>query len=258
VTPDSRTRLVLLAGDPISHTRGYAEYAAAFAAAELNVAYLPAHVPAGRLADWLDGLRLTRNLAGVVCTIPHKQEAALLARCDDTARRAGAANLLRPNAEGGWDGTMLDGLGFLAACDGAGMTIAGARVQLLGAGGAGRAVAMALASRAPAALAIHDPNEARAASLASAVAREFPEVTVGAALEASDLLVNCSPVGTGDDWRLPLPAELIPAGGAVHDIVNRADTPLLVAARARGSSTLHGDAMMRAQIPLLIRFLFGT
>jgi shikimate dehydrogenase len=249
------TRLILLAGDPIGHTKGYAEYADALSQAGLDVAYLPAHVPAGQFAAFLAGARLLRNLAGIVATIPHKQEAFAASRPDAAARRAGSANLLRPTADG-WESTMLDGAGFLAAADAAGIPLAGRAVQLLGAGGAGRAVAMAIAERSPRSLAIADPNAARAEALVAAVAREFPTVRVTAQLAPSETLVNCSPIGMGADTALPLPAALIPQGGAVHDIVNRPDTPLILAARARGCVTDYGRSMMLAQIALVLRFLF--
>lgn len=252
-TVSGHTRLIFLAGDPIGHTRGYAEYAAAIAAAGHDAAYLPAHVPAGRLEAFLAGLVHQRNLAGVVCTIPHKQDAARIGRCDDAARRAGSANLLRPDGAGGWEASMIDGAGFLVAARGAGIPLAGRRVQVLGAGGAGRAVAMAIAEQDPAALAIHDTEAARAAALAAAIAAEFPAVPVAAALGTSEVLVNCSPVGMGSDTRLPCDTALIP--GFVHDIVNRADTPLLVAARARGAVAEHGHTMMAAQVPLVLRWM---
>ncbi len=248
-----RTRLILLAGDPIGHTKGYAEYAAAIAASGHDCAYLPAHVPEGRLREFLGGVTHLRNLAGVVCTIPHKQDAARLGRCDSAARRAGSANLLRPGGDGGWDASMVDGAGFLAAAGAAGLPIARRRVQLLGAGGAGRAVAMAIAGEAPAALAIHDPDGARADSLVAAVAAEFPGVAVRRGLGASELLVNCSPIGMGSDDRLPCDPALIP--GFVYDVVNRSDTPLMVAARARGAVADHGYSMMAAQIPLVLRWM---
>ncbi|WP_137178459.1 hypothetical protein [Roseomonas sp. AR75] len=248
-----RTRLILLAGDPIGHTKGYAEYAAAIEAGGHDCAYLPAHIPAGRLPDFLSGVVHLRNLAGVVCTIPHKQDAARIGRCDTAARRSGSANMLRPDGAGGWEASQVDGAGFLAAASAAGLPIARRRVQLLGAGGAGRAVAMAIASEAPAALAIHDPDAARAASLVAAVAAEFPKVAVHHALGASELLVNCSPLGMGSDDRLPCDPSLIP--GFVYDVVNRADTPLMVAARARGAVADHGYSMMAAQIPLVLRWM---
>lgn len=250
------TRLIFLAGDPIGHTRGYAEYAAALEAAGIDAAYLPLHVPTGGFAEFLQGARHIGNLAGIVATIPHKQAAFAASTPDAAARRAGAANLLRPRPDG-WDSTNLDGIGFLTAVRGAGIAFAGRHVQMLGAGGAGRAVAMAIAEACPASLSIADPDAARAAALTDAVALEFPHLRVAAALDASEVLVNCSPVGMGSDDRLPLAATLIPDRGAVYDIINRADTPLLLAAQARGCVTDNGRSMMLAQIDLLIRFLFG-
>lgn len=250
-----RTRLVFLAGDPIGHTKGYAEYEAALKESGLDAAYLPAHVPAGQFGKFLDGLRHMRNLAGVVATIPHKRDAFAASRPDAVARRAGSANLLRP-AEDGWEATMLDGTGFRAAADAAGIQLAGRRVQQLGAGGAGRAVAMAIAEAGPARLALHDPDAARAAELLRDLKREFPSLDAVLALAPSETLVNCSSIGMGSDTRLPVEEWLIPDGGFVHDIVNRADTPLLEAARRKGCTVEHGRGMMLAQVQLLIRYLF--
>jgi shikimate dehydrogenase len=247
------TRLIFLAGDPIGHTKGYAEYAAAIAAAGHDCAYMPAYVPAGRLEAFLAGLAHLRNLAGVVCTIPHKEDAARIGCCDEAARRAGSANLLRPDATGGWEASGVDGAGFLAAARAAGIPLEGRRVQLLGAGGAGRAVAMAIAGEAPSSLSIHDPDTARATSLLRALSAEFPGLPVAAHLGQSEVLVNCSAVGMGSDTRLPCDAALIP--GHVYDIVNRADTPLLVAARAKGAVADHGYSMMAAQIPLVLTWM---
>jgi shikimate dehydrogenase len=250
-----RTRIILLAGDPIGHTKGYAEYGAAIAARGADCVYLPAHVPAGTLGAFLAGVAHWRNLAGICCTIPHKQDAARLARCDQAARRAGSANLLRPDGAGGWEASMVDGAGFLVAVQAAGIPLAGRRVQLLGAGGAGRAVAMAIAEAGPASLAIHDPDAARAADLVAALRAEFPALETRAALGPSEVLVNCSPIGMGSDARMPCEAALVP--GFVYDIVNRADTPLLVAARARGAVADHGYSMMAAEIPMILDWMLN-
>jgi shikimate dehydrogenase len=249
----ARTRLILLAGDPIGHTKGYAEYAAAIANAGQDCAYLPGHVPAGRLQDFLAGVVHLKNLAGVVCTVPHKQDAARIGRCDEAARRAGSANLLRPDGEGAWEASTVDGAGFLAAARDAGIPLTGRRVQLLGAGGAGRAVAMAIAGEAPASLAIHDPVAERAGALATALAAEYPRLTVACLLGPSEVLVNCSAVGMDRDETMPCDAALI--SGFVYDVVNRADTPLLRAARARGAVVDHGYSMMAAQVPLVLRWM---
>jgi shikimate dehydrogenase len=251
----SRTRLIFLAGDPIGHTKGYTEYAAAIAQAGHDCAYLPAHVPAGHLGGFLDGVVHLANLAGVVCTIPHKQDAARIGRCDAATRISGSANLLRPDGQGGWEASGVDGAGFLIAARRAGIPLSGLRVQLLGAGGAGRAVAMAIAGEQPGMLAIHDPDLARAEDLVAAVSTAFPLIPVRRGLGPSEVLVNCSAIGMGSDTRMPCDAALIP--GFVYDVVNRADTPLLVAARARGAVCDHGYSMMAAQIPLVLHWMLA-
>lgn len=254
---NGRTRLVFLAGDPIDHAKGFDEYAAALGSAGLDAVYLPVHVRAGELGPFLAGILHARNVAGVVATIPHKGEARALARPDRAARRAGSANLLRPAIDDtGWECSMVDGAGFLAAVDAAGMAVEGRVVQVLGAGGAGRAVAMAIAERAPATLAVHDPNEARASTLVADIRREFPAVAATAALGSCDLLVNCSPAGMGHDATLPISESRIPRGGDVYDIVNRSDTPLLLAAGRLGCRAEFGRSMMLAQIPLVLGWFF--
>lgn len=252
-----RTRLVFLAGDPVGHTRGYAEYATAFAERGIDAAYLPADVPAGRFESFLAGLTSVRNVAGVVATVPHKQDAARLGAPDERARRSGAANVLRP-VSGGWACTELDGAGFLVAVDAAGIGLAGRSVQLLGAGGAGRSVAMAIASRGPARLLVHDLDGGRAARLVADLRTHFGLVPSEAGLDRSEVLVNCTTVGLRATDGLPVAADLVPRHGAVYDVVNRADTALMLEATERGSRADHGRSMMLAQIPLIVSYLFGA
>jgi shikimate dehydrogenase len=164
--------------------------------------------------------------------------------------------VLRPDPAGGWACTQVDGAGFLAAAAAAGIEFGARRVQVLGAGGAGRAVAMAIAERRPSALLIHDPDPARQQTLVSDLRAAFPGAAATQGLERCEVLVNCSPIGMADD-RLPLPLELIPIGGACYDVVNRPDTALLRAAAQRGCLRDHGRSMMLAEIPLIIEYLFG-
>ena len=182
---------------------------------------------------------------------------AINSRPNATALRAGSAYLMRPGAER-WQSTMLDGSAFLTAADAASIPLTDRRVQMLGAGGAGRAVAMAITERRPALLSIADPETERAESLAADVAREFRVTRVMVQLGASETLVTCSPIGMGDDTALPLPTSLIPQSGAVYDTINRPDTPLIRLAQARGCVTDHGRSIILAQIELLICFLFRS
>lgn len=251
---DGTTRLIGIVGDPTAHIKGFAQYAEAIEARGANAVYLALHVVPDGLAPFLDGMRHLRNLAGLVLTIPHKIAGLAVAAPDEAARLAGSANMLRP-APGGWQASNCDGAGFLAAARAAGIGIGGRRVQILGAGGAGRAVAMGVAAESPAALAIHDADAARTAALTDAVARAWPGLRVASSLGPSDVLINCTPVGMDRDMRLPCDAALIPSKGAVYDIVNRPDTPLVLEARARGSIAEHGWSMMSAEIPLILAWM---
>lgn len=253
---DGSTRLIIIVGDPTAHIKGFAEYADAIAARGANAHYLAMHVTPSGLAPFLTGMRQVRNIAGLVLTIPHKITGLAHAVPDGAAQRAGSANMLRPGVDG-WQASNCDGAGFLAAAEAAGIAFAGRHVQILGAGGAGRAVAMAVADEGPAALALHDVDPVRADGLVAAIAETFPGLKVGVALERSEVLVNCTPVGMDHDTRLPCAESLIPVRGAVFDIVNRPDTPLVCAARARGSSAEHGWSMMAAEISLILDWLLG-
>ena len=254
MTIDGTTRLIGIVGDPTAHIKGFAQYAEAIGARQANAVYLAMHVVPGGLRPFLDGMRHLRNLAGLVLTIPHKIAGLAVAEPDDAARLAGSANMLRPGASG-WEASNCDGAGFLIAARAAGVTLTGRRVQILGAGGAGRAVAMAVAAQGPTALAVHDTDAGRSAALVRAIREAFPALDVAAALGPSETLINCTPIGMDHDTRLPCDAALIPSGGAVYDIVNRLDTPLVLAARARGSVAEHGWSMMAAEIPLILDWL---
>jgi shikimate dehydrogenase len=256
MTPDGETRLIVIAGYPTDHIKGFAEYEAAIAARRANVLYLSMQVAPASFPAFLAGMRCIDNLAGLVLTIPHKVSGFLAATThDETARLAGSANLLRPAAQG-WHASNVDGTGFIDAAHAAGMRIAGQTVQLLGAGGAGRAVAMAIAAEGPASLAVHDTDPARANALAADLAGAFPAVPSRPGISASTMLVNCSPAGMGEDETMPCDEALIPRGGMVFDIVTRIDTPLLRAAQARGCRTENGYAMMMAEVPLILDWLF--
>ncbi len=258
MTPDGRTRLVVIVGHPTGHIKGFSEYEQAIAARRANALYISMQVAPADFRVFLDGIRRVETLAGLVLTIPHKVAGFHAATShEETSRLTGAANMLRPSADG-WLAANCDGPGFLHAAHAAGMRFAGETVQVLGAGGAGRAVAMAIAAENPAALSLHDTDAARAAALACDVAAGFPALACRTALGPSAVLVNCTPAGMGRDSSLPCDAGLIPEGGAVFDIVNRADTPLVLAARARGCRTEYGYAMMMAEVPLILDWLLGA
>jgi shikimate dehydrogenase len=216
--------------------------------------------PPEGLATRITGMRAPTVL-GANVTIPHKESVmALLDNIDSLARRVGAVNTIL-NREGKLSGYNTDVEGFLRALrEDAGFDPRGSRAVIAGAGGAARAVVVALADAGVFSVTVVARTVARAerliADLASGEQVELsaradtPEAWPEAAA-AADLLVNCTPLGTSgtrDADRSPVPIEVIRPNMLVYDLVYRpAETPLLRDAASRGARVLGGLPMLICQ-----------
>ena len=153
---------------------------------------------------------------GASITIPFKLDALrAAARADALTRSVGAANTLRRTADG-WEATNTDVSGFLSPLDAVfGARLKGARAAVLGAGGAARAVVVALQSRG-ATVTVYARRADQARTLAeslAATAGEWPPVA-----GSWDVLVNCTPIGgAGTRDESPLPRESV-SGPLVYDL----------------------------------------
>jgi shikimate dehydrogenase len=200
-----------------------------------------------------------RNLGGLVFTIPFKARACPLA--DDLGPQAhavGAINALARGPDGRWRGEIFDGLGCVEAFRRRGLSFHDRHVMLLGAGGAGSAIAVAVGCERPASLTIFDPDDARARLTAANAAKASTGVIVQVApprIAGIDILLNASPIGMLDDARLPFDVTAIPREIVVFDaIVKPERTPLLALAEACGCTTVGGREMMRGQIARMVDF----
>ena len=111
------------------------------------------------------GQRLN-NRAAILLTMPHKFTAfAYCATSSERAKLLGVVSVMRRNPDSSWHGDMLDGLAFVKAQKDEGAQPHGARVLLVGAGGAGSAIAIALLDAGVRELVIHDTDESRTAHL---------------------------------------------------------------------------------------------
>ncbi len=198
------------------------------------------------------------NAAGFVATIPHKQRSA--AACDrlsDRGRFLGAVNLIRREADGSLTGDMTDGLGCVAAMRSHGVEPKGKRAYVIGAGGAGSAIAHALCEAGVSRLGLTDLDATRAETLARRLGEAFPGVAV--AVEAPDfagveIAVNASPAGMNGDPNLPAPLDGIPAGALVADVVTDPEmTPWLTAAKAKGCIVQLGREMVAGQFEAMVK-----
>jgi shikimate dehydrogenase len=220
---------------------------AAFAALDLNWAYLAFAVDPERIGDAVRGLAAV-GCCGLNVTIPHKQ--AVIGCCSSVSAAVeaiGAANTLIPDGAGGFRGANTDAEGFLRALDECiPDDVAGKRVLLIGAGGAGRAVAHAVRSRGGHLL-VANRTPAKAAELGEPV--PFEPAAIEAAASEAALVVNATSLGMGD---ADVPAELPLAGigpdQVVYDLVYRpGGTPWLASAAARGARTVDGLGMLLHQ-----------
>jgi shikimate dehydrogenase len=256
-----KTRLLAIVGDPIDKARSPEGFCRLFDLNGYDAVMIPVHVTGADLARAVAGLKAMRNLDGIVVTMPHKVAAAAFAdEVLETARLVGAVNALRPRADGRWEADMFDGRGFVAGLRAHGLDPAGKRVALIGAGGAGSAIAVSLCEAGSASISVHEPDRARAQRLAGTLRGAFPRVAVrvGAPdLAGADMLVNATPIGMNPDDPLPWDLAGLRAGTIVGDVTTKPEvTPFVAAARAKGAAAVTGRDMYEGQVRELGAF-FG-
>ena len=255
------TRLFPIIGDPIEYVESPVQLTRSFAARGHNAVCVPMQAPAPALDDVTRGLSSTRNVDGVLVTMPHKRTA--FGHCTTTSERAallGVISVMRRNSDGTWHGDMLDGLAFVKAQKDHGAQPAGARVLVIGAGGAGSAIAIALLDEGVQELIVHDVDEARAAELVTRLSgRGHVGVTTGPPDPTGcDMVCNASPLGMAEGDPLPVAADLLTSSMFVGDVIaGHGLTPFLAAAEAAGCRTANGGQMVEAVQELMVDFMVG-
>jgi shikimate dehydrogenase len=233
-------------GDPIAHSLSPLLHNAAFDVLGLDWASVAFAVEAGSTEAALSGMRAL-GIVGLSVTMPHKE--AAFAAVDDTtpvARRLGVVNCIsRRGATLVGDST--DGEGFLAALrDATSFEPAARRCLVLGAGGAARAVTLALAEAGAAEVVVVNRTTARAETTA-ALAGRAGRVGSAADLAHADLIVQATPMGmdgAGSDEMVVDP-EAVHAGQVVADLVySPLETPFLALAKKQGATTVGGLGML--------------
>jgi shikimate dehydrogenase len=248
---NGETRLHLILGDPVGQTKSPSGLTGEFVARGANAICIPVHVAPADFDAFVEAAKRGQNIDGIVITIPHKF--AALRHCDEASDRArflGAANVLHRIAADRWRGDMTDGTAMVAALRRAGFKPAGKRALVIGAGGAGSAVALALIEAEVATLAVADVDPDRRVSLIERLAARAPGVARTGTDDAAgfDLVVNATPAGMRPTDPLPVDAARLERCAYVADLITRpALTPLLEAARCRGCIVVTGEDMFAAQ-----------
>ncbi|OQW45577.1 MAG: shikimate dehydrogenase [Proteobacteria bacterium SG_bin6] len=244
-------------GDPIAHSKsplihGFwlkalgidAEYRAVRVAPEALGAYVAERAPD---PDW----------RGCNVTIPHK--VAILDHVADPGgvrESIGAANTVARGGDGPF-ATNTDAAGFYAPL--AEQDLAGAPVAVIGAGGAARAVLFALAKMGVGPVTLLNRTPLKGAALLARFGLKGKALPLGATLPPVRLLVNASPLGMAGQPELALDLDPLPEDAIVYDLVYAPlDTPLLLAAEARGLEAIDGLDMLIGQAALAFELFFGA
>ena len=253
------TRLYGLVGDPLTTAKSPELLNRLFIERRADAACVPFVVKADDLSAFVTGARAMGNLSGMLVTMPHKQK--MLAFVDElhpTAREVGALNVIRCDDDGRWVGAMFDGLGCVLGMQWEGNHPANKSVLLVGAGGAGRAIAFAVASAGARTLTIFDVDERRADELARSVAAATGCATRFGAPDprGCEIVINATALGMNPTDAMPVDPDRLEPGSIVVDIINAPDpTPFCRAARERGCRTQDGRPMHEGQAVHALRFL---
>lgn len=242
MTPESSsgaaTRRCLVIGSPIRHSRSpliHRLFAEQFGIA---LRYEKREVAPGALVAALRDFQ-AEGILGVNVTVPLKEEAYGLATvATDRAEQAGAANVLSFDAAGRVLADNTDGIGLVADLRSHRFPLAGARVLLLGAGGAVRGVVPALLEGGVAALTIANRTPEKAEVLRARFERlgNVDAVSLDARFaRAFDLIINGTSLGVTSASGLTVSPTAVGAGTACYDLVyGAAETPFLRWARESG------------------------
>ncbi|GAC1655511.1 MAG: shikimate dehydrogenase [Acidobacteriaceae bacterium] len=234
---DQASKIYGVAGDPISHSLSPLMMNAAFRRENHHGIYLPLH--AKKLDDLLHCMR-DLPIQGMSVTMPYKQEIiAHLDKTDEITTKIGACNTVVRSQEGKLFGFNTDVAGVIRPLENR-IDLRGARVLVVGAGGAARAAVFGLRAR-EAEVTIYN----RTAPTAQKLARQSGAKTIARVALAKtqfDVIIHATPVGM-DGRSTILEAKELNAKYLFEMVYNPAETPLVTLARSKGMQIIPGSEM---------------
>lgn len=250
------SRLVGIIGYPLGHSLSPQMHNAAFKHLGLDFHYASFPVKPEELAEGMRGLKAL-NVVGCNVTIPYKEQViTFLDRLSEEAQMLGAVNTI-VNRDGVLWGYNTDGTGFLRSLvEDLGVDVAGKDCLILGAGGAARAVAFALAKAGVRDMAIANRSLAKGQKLANDIEENFPCRVQACPLEPQyltehlatvQLVINTLPLGMYPhvEEMPPIQPEWLKPSLTVCDLIyNPPKTKLLAWAEKQGCTVLNGEGML--------------
>ena len=251
-TITGKTQVYGIIGHPVTHSFSPLMHNAAFRNLNLDHIYVAFDVLPENIQSAIQGLK-SLNIKGINVTVPHKTHVLpYLDEVTTTAQRIGAVNTIKYK-DGKWVGTNTDGKGFLRSLESLSFTPEHKKVVLLGAGGAARAILVALCEAKAAHILIVNRTPQKAQSLVEAFSPIFPEVQIDAVTlndlssASVDFLINTTTVGMKSDDS-PVDLNQFSQVGYVADIIYApAKTALLKQAETLNIPFINGIGMLLYQ-----------
>lgn len=266
-----KTKIVGIFGYPIEHTFSPLMHNAAFSALGLDYCYMPFEVQPEDLKSAVESIRAL-NIRGVNITVPHKE--AVIKYLDELSKEAkliGAVNTIE-NRGGKLIGHNTDARGFIKSLlEDAKIRVEGKRILLLGAGGAGKGVAVSCALEGASEIIIANRTIKRAEELAkylsmhfkktrfSAIPLEIERHKISNAVVKTDILINATSLGLKGKGLLPISQKDLHRELVIYDLIyNPQITPLLkIAKRAGVKKAVNGLGMLIYQGALAFQIWTG-
>jgi shikimate dehydrogenase len=248
-----KTKVCAIFGDPVEHSISPTMHNAAFKELELDLVYVAFTITRSELKEAISGAKIF-GFKGLNVTMPHKNTVIkYLDETNSTAESIGAVNTILNN-NGRLLGFNTDGVGAMKALKENGMSFEGKKLLLLGAGGAGKAIAFQAAQEVKELVNINRTAE-KAEKLAKTLHEKFSKKVRGRAyssevlkeeMKDTDILINATSVGMHPHVNKSLvPMSLLKPDLCVMDIIyNPLKTKLLKDAEAAGAKVVSGLDML--------------
>ena len=260
MNPIGSTRLICLLGNPVSHSISPAMHNAAFDLLGLDFSYMAFNVESENFKTAIDGLKAI-NCAGFNLTMPFKTDIIpYLDEIDDAAALSHSVNTVVID-NGKLKGYTTDGIGFLESMTDHGIKYKGSTITILGAGGAATSIITQAALDGVSKINIFKRKNAsfdKVVDFADKISKatecdcfvyDMADMDIlEFSLEESDILINGTNVGMGDDNNSLIPKEFLHSGLTVCDVIYHPEqTKLLKEAAHKGCKTMNGKYMLLYQ-----------
>ena len=257
------TKIYGCLADPIEHVKAPTIFTSIFNKKNIDAVMIPIHVSKDNLGDVISSLKLIKNFHGMTITIPHKTN--MVTFCDSLepdADRTQAVNWIKFDKNRKLIGDNFDGKGFVNGFLEQKHSLVNKSIYLFGTGGAGVAIAYALANESLKKLTLINRDINKANSLKNNINKIYPDLQIqvlsnfDCELQDCDVVINATSLGLKNNDKLPFDVNKTRLDCIIADIImNPSDTQLLKRSKSIGRTIHYGKYMIESQIELVRNFL---